>query len=111
VRTFTLTDPRGTRWRVEVATSRADRMRGLLGRDTLPEGAALLLPKARSVHSFGMRFPILAAFLRGDPEGNLRVVAVRDLPPGRLTLPRIRARHVLEAPAGSDLRPGDLLRR
>ena len=111
MRTITLIDPRGIRWSVDVATSRAERMQGLLGREAMPERRALLLPKARSVHSFGMRFPILAAFLRGDPEGDLRVVAVRELLPGRLTIPRLRARHVLEAPAGSDLRPGDLLRR
>ena len=41
---------------VEVASTHADRVRGLLGRDGLEGG--LLLPRCRSVHTMGMRFPI-----------------------------------------------------
>jgi uncharacterized membrane protein (UPF0127 family) len=48
----------------------------------------------------------MVAFL----DARWRVVAVRRMPPGRLALPRLRARSVLECPAGTDLRAGDVLR-
>ncbi|MFE2039962.1 DUF192 domain-containing protein [Streptomyces sp. NPDC059477] len=79
---------------LEVARSYRARTRGLLGRDGI-EGALLLTP-AGSVHTFGMRFPIDVAYL----DRGLRVIAVRTMPPGRLGLPRLRSRFVLEAEAG-----------
>ncbi|MCA6093207.1 DUF192 domain-containing protein [Streptomyces sp. SCA3-4] len=89
---------------VEIAASYRARTRGLLGRDGV-QGALLLTP-AGSVHTFGMRFPLDVAYLSRD----LVVLAVRTMPPGRLGLPRVRARHVLEAEAGRaaewGLRPG-----
>ncbi|MBT2466903.1 DUF192 domain-containing protein [Streptomyces sp. ISL-66] len=81
--------------RVEVAASYAARTRGLLGRDGI-EGAMLLTPAA-SVHTFRMRFAIDVAHL----DRNLRVIALTTMAPGRLGLPRPRARHVLEAEAGA----------
>src|SRR6059058_2180453 len=93
---------------LEVAESFGDRLRGLLGRDGIDGG--LLIRRARSVHTIGMRFPIDVAFCDGD----LRVVAVR-CPMGRyrIGLPRLRARAVIEAEAGAferwRLQPGDKL--
>ncbi|HZB06921.1 MAG TPA: DUF192 domain-containing protein [Thermoleophilaceae bacterium] len=49
--------------RVIVAASAWQRVRGLAGRHTPPEGSALLFPRCRSVHTFGMRFPIDVVFL------------------------------------------------
>jgi len=80
---------------LEVARSARARRRGLLGRDGI-EGALLLSP-ARSVHTLGMRFAIDVAYL----DRKLRVMAVRTMRPGRIGLPRPRARHVLEAEAGA----------
>lgn len=80
---------------LEVARSARSRRRGLLGRDGI-EGALLLSP-ASSVHTLGMRFAIDVAYL----DRELRVVAVRTMPPGRIGLLRLRARHVLEAEAGA----------
>ncbi|MET9604678.1 DUF192 domain-containing protein [Streptomyces sp. NPDC006512] len=89
---------------LEVAASYRARTRGLLGRDGI-EGALLLTPAA-SVHTFRMRFPIDVAYL----DRNFGVLAIRTMVPGRLGLPRPRARHVLEAEAGAmarwGLRPG-----
>ncbi|MEU6176891.1 DUF192 domain-containing protein [Streptomyces coeruleorubidus] len=79
---------------LEVATSYRARTRGLLGRDSV-EGAILLSP-ANSVHTFRMRMPIDVAYL----DRGLRVIAVRTMRPGRLGMPRLRARHVVEAEAG-----------
>ncbi|WP_149547402.1 DUF192 domain-containing protein [Streptomyces marokkonensis] len=80
---------------LEVATSYRARTKGLLGRDSL-DGALLLSP-ANSVHTFRMRMPIDVAYL----DRRLRVISVRTMPPGRLGLPRVRARHVIEAEAGA----------
>ncbi|GHD45508.1 hypothetical protein GCM10010335_51350 [Streptomyces galbus] len=80
---------------LEIATSYRARTRGLLGRDGVT--GALLLSPANSIHTFGMRLAIDVAYL----DRHLRVLAVRTMPPGRLGLPRVRARHVLEAEAGA----------
>ncbi|MFH9731272.1 DUF192 domain-containing protein [Streptomyces sp. NPDC017260] len=80
---------------LEIAASYRARTRGLLGRDSV-EGAILLSP-ANSVHTFRMRMPIDVAYL----DRRLTVIAVRTMRPGRLGLPRLRARHVLEAEAGT----------
>ena len=80
---------------VEIAEAYRSRVKGLLGRDGI-EGALLLRP-ARSVHSFGMRFPIDVAFCDGD----LRVLRIVALRPHRATLPRWRARVVIEAEMGA----------
>ncbi|MER0447991.1 DUF192 domain-containing protein [Streptomyces sp. Edi4] len=89
---------------LEIAASYRTRTRGLLGRDGV-QGALLLTP-ASSVHTFRMRFAIDVAHL----DRELRVIAVTTMRPGRLGLPRPRARHVLEAEAGQmagwGLRPG-----
>ncbi|WBO64131.1 DUF192 domain-containing protein [Streptomyces camelliae] len=89
------TEGPGTSVPLEIATSYRARTRGLLGRDGI-DGAMLLSP-ASGVHTFGMRIPIDVAYL----DRRLTVVAVRTMPPGRLGLPRLRARHVLEAEAGA----------
>ncbi|HLL35758.1 DUF192 domain-containing protein [Streptomyces sp. NPDC052701] len=80
---------------LEIAASYRARTKGLLGRDSV-EGALLLSP-ANSVHTFRMRMPIDVAYL----DRHLTVVTVRTMRPGRLGLPRPRARHVLEAAAGA----------
>ncbi|MFJ7148690.1 DUF192 domain-containing protein [Streptomyces sp. NPDC100445] len=89
---------------LEIAASYRARTRGLLGRDAV-DGVLLLTP-ASGVHTFGMRIPIDVAYL----DRRLTVLAVRTMRPGRLGLPRPRARHVLEAEAGAmarwGLRPG-----
>jgi hypothetical protein len=43
---------------LELAFDSASRNRGLLGRDGLPDGHALLLGRTNLVHTFFMRFPI-----------------------------------------------------
>ncbi|MFE9055223.1 DUF192 domain-containing protein [Streptomyces mutabilis] len=85
----------GVRVPLEIAGSYRARTRGLLGRDSL-DGAMLLSP-ANSVHTFRMRMPIDVAYLNR----RLVVIAVRTMRPGRLGLPRVRSRHVLEAEAGA----------
>ncbi|MCX7621989.1 MAG: DUF192 domain-containing protein, partial [Acidimicrobiales bacterium] len=66
---------------LEVAETRRDRMKGLLGRDGI-EGAILLRP-ARSVHTIRMRFPIDVAYCDED----LRVLRVVTMPRNRVGRP------------------------
>lgn len=80
---------------VERPTSRRGKAMGLIGRDSF-EGVMCLEP-CRSVHTFGMRFPIDVAFV--DDEGT--VLSILTVPPRRVTMPRPRSRCVLEARAGS----------
>jgi uncharacterized membrane protein (UPF0127 family) len=87
----------------------ATRRKGLLGRDSMPEGSALLIAPSNSIHTFFMRFPIDIAFVAKDG----RVVGVRSaLPAWRLAM-SLRAYAVVELPAGalarSETRPGDVL--
>jgi uncharacterized membrane protein (UPF0127 family) len=92
---------------LEVATSRRERRKGLMGRDRM-EGALLLRP-CTSVHTAGMRFDIDVAFCDDD----LRVLETVRMRPWRVGLPRPGARCVLEAEAGAfdrwRLRQGDKL--
>lgn len=92
---------------LEVAATRSERRRGLLGRDGI-EGA-LLIEDTKSVHTFGMQFPIDVAHL--GPGGE--VLRVTTMPQRRIGLPVWRARQVLEAEAGAfrhwELQPGQVL--
>jgi len=80
-------------------------MHGLLGRRSLQPDEALLLERTRSVHTFGMRFPILVALL--DRDGVIRTIV--SMVPRRVLLPRPGVRYVLEANPGADLRSRDRL--
>jgi uncharacterized membrane protein (UPF0127 family) len=76
------------------------RLRGLAGLDDLPARHALLLPRCRSIHTFGMRFAIDVAFL--DGEGDL-VRLVSAVPRRRVVTCR-QARAVMETAAGQGAR-------
>jgi uncharacterized protein len=81
---------------IRVARSRRSRLVGLALRRRPPPDLALLLPRCRSVHTFGMRFALDLVWL--DRAG--RVVAIeRGVAPWRLRVRRDAAA-VLEAPAG-----------
>lgn len=79
-----------------VAVSRASRARGLAGLDALPADHALRIPRCRSVHTVGMRFPLDLIWLGADG----RPVRVdRDVGPRRLRT-CLRAHAVVEVNAG-----------
>jgi uncharacterized protein len=93
---------RDTQWCLETPTTRRERMRGLRGRAELPSDRVMLLERCRSVHTFGMRFPILVAGL----DRSHRVIKVRPLAPRRFLLwPGVR--HIAEAGVSADIRVGD----
>jgi hypothetical protein len=91
----------------EVATTRAARRRGLLGRDEID--GALVLEPCRQVHSFGMRATIDVVWC--DREG--QILRIASLKPRRVSLPVLRARFVVEAEEGATerwaLRVGDVV--
>jgi uncharacterized protein len=51
---------------LETAFESSSRNRGLLGRNTLASGTALILAPCSLVHTFGMRFPIDICFVARD---------------------------------------------
>jgi uncharacterized membrane protein (UPF0127 family) len=89
---------------VERAITRRSRRRGLLGRDGLDAGCALMLEPCPAVHTAFMRFAIDVVFL--DREG-YAVKVVRNLTPWRIAV-AARAHSVVEMAAGS-LEPLDLV--
>ncbi len=94
---------------VEIADSRATRRHGLLGRDGLPPGAALIITLCKGVHTFKMRFTIDVVFV--DGAGTVRKI-VRHMTPGRLAFSPM-ASMAIECESGAlpidALRVGDRL--
>lgn len=88
--------------RVDLATTRRARRIGLLGRDRLDPGAALVLAPCLAIHTAFMRFPIDIAFV--DRQGRA-VRLVHDLPPWRVAV-AARAYAAVELAAGALERHG-----
>ena len=92
-------------WRADRFLSR---LRGLIGRDDFSTHGALWLRPCRSVHTFGMGFPIDVVFI----DLQHRIIALKaDVPAGRLCLAPRQCCSVIELHAGRseqlDLQPGD----
>jgi len=94
---------------VERAMTRATRKRGLLGRDGMPAGSALMIEPCPAVHTAFMRFAIDVVFV--DRKG-YAIKIVRNLGAWRIAVAP-RAHAVVELAAGSlaevDLAIGDRL--
>ena len=90
---------------VETADGLWGKFMGLMGRPSLPAGAALWLPDSNGIHMMFMRFPIDAVFVgRGEgDDGARRVLSVHPaLPAWRGLVPLVRGAHgVLELPVGA----------
>ena len=81
--------------RVPVAVNLPSRLLGLALLRPGRAGEGLVIPRCRSVHTFGMRFPVHVVFC----DRRLRPISVRgSVPPGRLVRDR-RAEAVVELPA------------
>lgn len=94
---------------IEWAVDSATRKRGLLGREALAPGTALVIAPSKGVHTFGMKFPIDVIFAARDG----RVLKVREAMPRSRIAVSLRAFAVIEMAAGSaaraQLRPGERL--
>jgi len=85
-------------FQVPVANDPLSRLLGLamLDRHRAPDG--LLIPRCRSVHTYGMRFPLDLLFLGPELQP---LIAVREVDPGhRVRVPE--AESVLEIPSDWD---------
>ena len=95
--------------RIELAVTRNDRRKGLLGRDVFETSCALIIAPCFSIHTMFMRFDIDAVFV--DDMGRA-VKIVRELGPWRIAVDP-SAHAVVELPAGSlrdrDVNVGDRL--
>jgi hypothetical protein len=80
-------------------------MRGLRAVGPPPPGVAMLLRRARVVHTFGMQAPILVAFL----DAHLTLRATRLVRRRRLVGPVRGTRHVLECAPDAALAVGERL--
>jgi uncharacterized membrane protein (UPF0127 family) len=83
--------------RVEIAVTRRDRRKGLLGRSGLEPSTALIIAPCFSIHTMFMRFDIDAVFV--DDDGRA-VKVVREMTPWRIAVDPT-AHAVVELPAGS----------
>src|SRR5262245_43128233 len=81
----------------------AARRKGLLGRDSLAEGSAMVIAPTNAIHTFWMRFAIDVLFVRRN--GTVVKVA-RNVPPWRAVV-GLRGYAVIELPAGA-LAPGEV---
>lgn len=82
---------------VETAFDSASRKKGLLGRDGLADGTALVIAPCSAVHTFAMRFPIDVIFAQRDG----RIVKMRQAMPVSRVSGAIRAFAVIEMAAGT----------
>jgi uncharacterized membrane protein (UPF0127 family) len=90
---------------VETASGLWGKFWGLMGRPSLPSGAALWLPESNGIHMMFMRFAIDVVFVgAADPRDGARpVLSVHErLPVWRGLVPFVRGAHgVLELPVGT----------
>jgi uncharacterized membrane protein (UPF0127 family) len=95
--------------RAELAGTSKSRTRGLLGREHLDDGEALVIAPCQGVHTFGMRFTIDIVGVARD--GTVLTIHAR-VPRRRIKL-SLRAFAMIELPGGAgqraDLRVGDIL--
>jgi len=81
----------------EIACTLVTRLRGLLGRDGLPEGTLMYIIPCNSIHTLGMRFAIDLLFVDSGMDA---VRVERNVSPGRVVFGGRRAKGVFEAASG-----------
>lgn len=95
--------------RIETAFTSEQRRRGLLGREGLAPGLALVIAPSSLVHTFAMRFPIDIVVVAR----NGAVLKVKTAVPRRRIVGAFGGFAVIEMAAGEaasrDVRPGDVL--
>lgn len=89
--------------RGRAATGFLDRLRGLIGRESLQPGEGLLIRPCSGIHTIGMRFTVDVVFL--DAEGRVVKIAA-SVRPNRLGPIALGSAAVLELPEGTIARTG-----
>ncbi len=81
----------------KLTVSFGQRMKGLLGQDSLAANEALILKPCSSIHTFFMRFAIDVLFL----DKNMQIVRlIQNMPPNRLSPIVWASKMAIELPAG-----------
>ena len=81
----------------QMATSLAQRTKGLLGRLSLAKNEAMVLKPCSSIHTFFMRFPIDVLFV----DRQMRIIRlITNMPPNRLSPIAWASIMAIELPAG-----------
>lgn len=95
---------------LEIAESFSSRLKGLLGRHSLPSDQGLWIQRCNSIHTFFMRFEIDCIFL--DDQMRVKKV-VSKLKPNSLVLPVRGAKTTVELSSGLarelNIQTGDVL--
>lgn len=86
----------------EVADNILTRVRGLLGRKSLPSANGLLIVPCPSIHMFGMKFAIDAIFITRD---NVVTDFIENIAPGKMYVAKA---HHGKAHAAIELAPGTI---
>lgn len=82
---------------LDVASNFSTRAKGLLGKDNLPQGHALLIKNCSSIHTFFMKFDLDVIFV----DRNLKVTSIHtNIPAWRLVIPRWGSKDVIEMASG-----------
>ncbi len=82
---------------IQIADTFLDRMIGLLGTSTLPDGHGLWIKRCNSIHTFFMKYSIDCIFL----DSELKVVSlVSNVKPWKIVWPQMRTQSVIEMTAG-----------
>ncbi len=83
---------------LHLAESFWSRLIGLLGRTHLNIDEGMFFDRCNSIHTFGMKFSLDLIFL----DKAMKVTALkRDVAPGRMTWPVMKAKSVVEVASGS----------
>jgi hypothetical protein len=95
---------------LHVAKNILSRMKGLLGRSSLPTGEGLWIIPCKGIHTFCMKFPIDVIFLDRD---NTVVALLHDFPPNRISRIYAKVASVIELTAGTvsqaSIETGDMM--
>jgi uncharacterized membrane protein (UPF0127 family) len=84
--------------KVQIAQDPMTRMKGLLGRDNLSQGEALVITQCQSIHMFFMKFPIDVIFCN---QNNKVVGCCENINPFCLSPIFFKASYAIELPSGS----------
>ena len=83
---------------VKLAHTSGQRMKGLLGKENLPQGEALVITHCQSIHMFFMKFAIDVIFC----DAKDKIVGVcKDVKPFQLSPVFFKASYAIELPSGT----------
>jgi len=80
---------------LNIAETVASRRRGLIGQTEID--TPLLIDSCKWIHTFGVKCTLDVAYL----DAEMRVIKISMIKPLRLAMPVLKAKHVLEASAGT----------